>query len=337
MLSTDDVRPLFRTLQSLVHQKADESLRRALANGTPELIETQYDNWNGGTRYYTLAIRVPIAAYAAIENRLESIEESLAASVEKLQRSATHDFITKVVIEPSGEPAGVSVAEESRFWIPGHFRLFISHLSAKKVAAANLKNALHKFGISSFVAHEDIEPTREWQREIELALFTMDALAAIYTEGFRDSNWTDQEVGVAIGRGVVLVPIRNGIDPYGLAGKIQGIQGHGRSVGEVAHAVFDTLLRNERTSHRLISCLTEQMVLSPTPQDAISRVSLLNSAPTVPSEHLKRIVQNIQSLPVAARTQEVLDAVNGFLQKHGEKHVAFAPDNVGATFDDVPF
>ncbi len=84
---------------------------------------------------------------------------------------------------------------EATFWEAGHFRLFLSHLSTFKEKTETLKAALKRFGISAFVAHVDIEPTKEWQAEIDAGLFSMDALAAILMPGFKESNWTDQEVG----------------------------------------------------------------------------------------------------------------------------------------------
>jgi hypothetical protein len=79
--------------------------------------------------------------------------------------------------------------------------------------------------VSAFVAHDDIEPTKEWQAEIERALFSMDALVALLSEDFYGSRWTEQEVGVAIGRGVPVIPIRLGSDPHGLMGKYQALGG----------------------------------------------------------------------------------------------------------------
>src|SRR5579863_7546192 len=55
------------------------------------------------------------------------------------------------------------------FWRKDMFRLFISHLAVHRDDAAKLQAALEPFGISSFVAHNDIEPTLEWQNEIETA------------------------------------------------------------------------------------------------------------------------------------------------------------------------
>src|SRR5687768_11059325 len=55
--------------------------------------------------------------------------------------------------------------EQVPFWTHGHFRLFISHVAAFKVKAASVRDHLRQFGISAFVAHEDIEPTKEWLLE----------------------------------------------------------------------------------------------------------------------------------------------------------------------------
>lgn len=108
---------------------------------------------------------------------------------------------------------------EANFWEPFHLKLFLSHLSVFKVTTRELQKALCKFGISAFVAHVDIEPTREWQNEIEAGLYSMDALAAILMPGFKESDWTDQEIGVAIGRGVLVIPLIRGLTPYGFISK----------------------------------------------------------------------------------------------------------------------
>ena len=61
------------------------------------------------------------------------------------------------------------------FWGDGHFRLFISHLWEYRLFAGQIEAELRDFGISSFIAHKDIEPTQVWQSEIESALATCDA------------------------------------------------------------------------------------------------------------------------------------------------------------------
>jgi hypothetical protein len=118
----------------------------------------------------------------------------------------------------------VSKKAIKRIWEEdNHYRLFLRHKSevSKKVTA--LKNRLKVYGVSAFVAHANIQATRQWQDEIENALYSMDALAAIMTEDFHESNWTDQEVGFALGRHVPVIPLRLGRNPYGFLARIQAL------------------------------------------------------------------------------------------------------------------
>lgn len=53
----------------------------------------------------------------------------------------------------------------------------------------------------------------------------MHLLLALLTEDFSQSKWADQEVGVAIGRGVHVIPVRMGKDLYGFMERYQAISG----------------------------------------------------------------------------------------------------------------
>jgi hypothetical protein len=117
----------------------------------------------------------------------------------------------------------ISHEAEKRIWEEGLYRIFLSHKVEVKKEVAELKRRLKIFSASCFVAHEDIHPTQEWQDEIENALFSMDAFVALLTEGFHDSLWTDQEVGVAFGRGVPIISVKLGKNPYGFIGKFQAL------------------------------------------------------------------------------------------------------------------
>lgn len=174
----------------------------------------------------------------------------------------------------------------TNFWKTGHFKLFISHLSSFKKTIGHLKSALEKFGISSFVAHEDIEPTKDWLEEIEKGLFSMDALCAVLMPGFKESNWTDQEIGVAIGRGVLVIPVRKNLDPYGFIGKFQGFQSLGKSVEKVAEGVFSIITRNPKTRTKIISCLVDLLLLSNNKIEALERINALKKINDLPKDKL---------------------------------------------------
>ena len=120
-------------------------------------------------------------------------------------------------------PAAEETVINDRIWGNGKLRVFLSHKAEHKVETAKIQEELVEYGISSFVAHNDIEPTREWQAEIENALHTMDVLVALLTESFQQSNWTDQEIGFALGRKKQDIAVRMGTDPYGFIGRYQAV------------------------------------------------------------------------------------------------------------------
>jgi hypothetical protein len=113
------------------------------------------------------------------------------ADDERLTELAAH-----LGVESTPRPSNITPA----FWLQNHLRLFVSHLAKRKKEAALLQRSLQSYQISGFIAHMDIEPTKKWQDEIELALSTADALVAMLTPGFHESKWTDQEIGFAMGR-----------------------------------------------------------------------------------------------------------------------------------------
>ena len=128
-----------------------------------------------------------------------------------------------------------------RLWGEGRIRAFISHKAKDKKLANEIKQCLDSYGIASFVSHEDIEPMKEWVAEIERALLSLDLLIALLTEEFSDSNWTDQEIGAAIGRRKLIIPVRMGKDPYGFIGKYQAIQGSGKNAPQICKEIIEFL------------------------------------------------------------------------------------------------
>jgi hypothetical protein len=196
-----------------------------------------FDNWNGGTHGHAVYLAVPEDLYLEAARQRGELQDQIREEL-----NATHnvqnEFVAEVFIEslPSGDGdwrresgllrVGRSVAPPEairRVWGPDGYRVFLSHKAEVKKETAELKARLALFGISGFVAHQDISPTREWQDEIEHALRSMDAFVALLTERFRESNWTDQEVGFALGREVPIIAIRLGKDPYGFIGKFQAL------------------------------------------------------------------------------------------------------------------
>lgn len=141
--------------------------------------------------------------------------------------------------------------EKSSYFQDNTFALFISHCDKDKILAKDIKNHLVKYGVSSFVAHEDINPSTEWIIEIEKALFSMDTMLALLTDGFSNSVWTNQEVGFAYGRNIFILSVRLGEDPSGFVGKFQALRPKLNSAENIAKKIVIHLLEHERTATKM--------------------------------------------------------------------------------------
>ncbi len=257
MRDTEFPKPVSEVLATLAdffrHQGHGEILE-LIESAHARFDQTGYDNWNGGTYTWALRLEVPVPIFASLEPRLAAIEKEIGAKLSYIERLYPNDQIGEVTIVPIAPGASIlgdrlapSELEVRRLWPDGRFRLFLSHVAKHKVAVSRLKDELTLRGVAGFVAHEDIEPSREWRGEIELGLGSMHALVALVTPDFHASPWTDQEVGWALGRGVLVVPVRLGVDPYGFAGKYQGVSGSLEKPPELASSIVGALLANPQT------------------------------------------------------------------------------------------
>ena len=87
-----------------------------------------------------------------------------------------------------------------------------------------IKDELAKYSVRAFIAHEDIDPTVEWQDAIRQALKDCKALIALLTHNFEISKWCDQEVGIAVAFDKFIVPISVELTPYGFIGRFQALR-----------------------------------------------------------------------------------------------------------------
>lgn len=225
-------------LSKLYAQDGKRQLQEIVVNSQNRVHEAwSSDNWNGGTYGHALYFIVPEAIFLGVAKKRSAIQTKLKADLNNIH-NVQNEFIAEVFLEMETESnlewrkdSGLLMASKRtvppsatrRIWEQEGFRLFLSHKAEVKKQTAELKENLLEFGIAAFVAHTDIHPTKAWQDEIENALSTMEAFAALMTDKFHESNWTDQEVGFAFARGVPIVAVKLGRDPYGFIGKFQAL------------------------------------------------------------------------------------------------------------------
>lgn len=118
-------------------------------------------------------------------------------------------------------------------------KVFLSHLSRSKDKAHRLKEAFARWEVHLFVAHDDIQPTLQWQREILRALHSMDCFVSLHTPGFMASYWCQQEVGFAVARNVPMVAIRMGEDPVGFPSSNQALSRGTKTADELVREIAE--------------------------------------------------------------------------------------------------
>ena len=245
-------------LSKLYAQDGNRQFQEIIVNAQIRAHEAwSSDNLNGGTYGHALFLILPEPLFLSSVKQKDDIQNQLKEGLNKIH-NLQNEFVEEVFLEMDvaeddkwREKSGLLVTGKrvvapdanKRIWGDDGFRLFLSHKSEVKKETATLKEGLKLFGISCFVAHEDIHPTKAWQDEIENALASMDGFVALMTENFHDSNWTDQEVGYAVARGVPIVAVRLGKDPYGFIGKFQALSSFWKAA---ATDIVKILIKNDQ-------------------------------------------------------------------------------------------
>ena len=112
-----------------------------------------------------------------------------------------------------------NIAETDNF----DYHIFLSHshldLDMVKVFAEELK----LYGFKVFVAHSDIRVSDEWLKVIEKELNSCKIFIAFLTANFKESNWCDQESGIAYMNNMKIIPLNcdGKTNSYGFINKYQ--------------------------------------------------------------------------------------------------------------------
>jgi hypothetical protein len=210
-------------------------------------LETAYDNWDGGQYGHDVVFMVPdhLMGLIPLDSQNE-IQARIAQDLNKASSSINNEYIESVHFEYADDDtqSGQSINEQviNRLWQSDTLKLFISHRDTSKQEAHKLADGLKRYGISSFVAHDSIEPDEEWQKEIEKALQSMDVMLTFITNDFFDSAWTNQEIGFAMAKGVPIVSLKlEEQDPIGFIKDRQAIRGNISKPSEATTQVYETI------------------------------------------------------------------------------------------------
>lgn len=160
-----------------------------------------------------------------MEYAIEVIKDSSDALLEQLYEYLISGF-------ESGESLDIP-------FNPQRLKLFASHLASERIVVGQVKFQLDRMGIDLFVAHDSIEISREWQKVIESGLASCEGMVAFLHEGFRDSNWCDQEIGWVMGRKLPVLLLKYSVDPHGFPAKYQALKVENATPSFIANSIWN--------------------------------------------------------------------------------------------------
>lgn len=168
-------------------------------------------------------------------------------------------------------------------------RVFMSHLALHRELVGLAGQRLANFKVEAFVAHDSIEPSREWQQVIEAGLSDCDAMVVFLHAGFKESNWCDQEVGWVMGRNRPLLPLNFDLHPHGFMGKFQSLPCHGQNGWQVGNSIMNWLVTVPTLHSRLAESLSQAFSDSGSWDFTRALIPLLEQIPSFTEDQLSRI------------------------------------------------
>ena len=96
-----DPEPFLGTLARLFAADAAAREVAVLTYAAPEVVETDYDNWNGGTTFHSLFLHVPVSLYPQLQESIANIEQSILSKAQVLLEQYANDRLSIVKVVPA--------------------------------------------------------------------------------------------------------------------------------------------------------------------------------------------------------------------------------------------
>jgi len=99
----DTIRNIVYTVTEILKVDKLDELTELLNNSQVSIEQTGYDNWNGGTYFYTLFLVVDIGTFVNIRDRIQSIESALLEKFSIVTRHVENESISNITIVPKAK------------------------------------------------------------------------------------------------------------------------------------------------------------------------------------------------------------------------------------------
>jgi len=225
----DKTEAIVRNLARLYALKNQPSVVELLVRSSVKIVQSSYDNWNGGTYGYTLNLHAPAHLYSAIEERIPELERELFERATPLLRGFENERLESIVItleleadESWRDNAAKWLAQQNVQTLPqqsnaADFDFFISHATEDKDAFARpFATKLRENGARVWFDEFTLTIGDGLRRSIDRGLANSRFGIVILSPSFFAKNWPQYELDGLTARQImgqkVILPIWHDID-----------------------------------------------------------------------------------------------------------------------------
>lgn len=183
--------PVLHALARLFAAEGAATEVALLTYSLPEVSEPHYDNWNGGTDYYTIDLHVPLKLYAQVESRVQDIELRLSDRLSRFNDSDSSEQISAIHLRPAvvDDPewrvraqawlAGTGITNQGRVRSDNVAPLSADGLLFRSRQEINLYRALKSKGVSFAPLPVFVRGGDEYQRLEPDFLIVFEGIVAV--------------------------------------------------------------------------------------------------------------------------------------------------------------
>lgn len=296
-----------RRLEIMYRGREEDRLLSEIIINSAILVEeaVSYDNWDDGNYRHNVILYVDEDTIGKISDfdLQENLTSKIIRDLETQTKNIPNEFIKSLWIELADD-SNLDYQSSVKFtrqpivnpdnltiWKPEYIRLFISHKDEHKKEATLLAKKLEEYGISSFVAHDTIEPLEKWQNTIIKGLQSMEVMMVFVTDGFFQSCWTNQEIGFALGRGVPIISLKLEKEaPQGFIQDTQAIICGLDSNQDTVSKIYKVLSQKLNHEERIRKSLIQAFIKSPNFKEALKRLTRLQPLEKITDLEIKQII-----------------------------------------------
>lgn len=240
------------------------------------------------------------SAYKRFMDLSQHIYPSIALETRKHAAEQIDVFIRQIIAEYK---AAYVTNEELETYTDvtqiDQIKIFLSYSSLNKIGVGQIKSWLSEFGFKVFLAHEDIAPSLEWQKEIIKQLKDCNIFIPIITPQFNKSDWTDQESGMAFITKKLIVPISiGGLNPHGFPAIYQALPMNPKEIEKGCIEIVKTIKSDSRYTSLVLDLLLQSLGKSRSFASSEWKTSLISEFETFSKKQfdviLKSAIENNQ-------------------------------------------